>query len=140
MFHSAIIRRSVSGALWAIIALYGASQDSIALTNRSRPVKQDDNNLRCEVEVMTPTGATTQITCSCEQLLLGAVDPNPFFPQGPMVTLQLHGMCRERGVAQLGSEQVCTDHCDCTNLTTNPWNPTNWFPYWVGFMIEGNGP
>ncbi len=83
MFHSAIIRRSVSGALWAIIALYGASQDSIALTSRSRPVKQDDNNLQCEVEVMTQTGATTQITCSCEQLLLGAVDPNPFFPPGP---------------------------------------------------------
>jgi hypothetical protein len=117
------------------------SPKALALTARNSPALAGDD-LDCEVVVpLTDGTTTTQSICECEQLLLSAIDSNPFFPEGPMVTLQFRGLCRE-GVINTGAygTKYCYDHCGCDIYNTNPWNPTNWYPYWVDFMIEGNGP
>lgn len=105
------------------------SHQALALTARHSPALADDN-LDCEVEVPHPDGPSTyQSTCECEQLLTSSMDPNPFFPEGPMVTLQFRGLCRENVINTGASNtRYCYDHCGCNNLNTNPWNPTNWYP------------
>jgi hypothetical protein len=117
------------------------TQTARALTARNAPALADDD-LDCLVEVPHPDGSSTyQSNCECEQILMSSMDPNPFFPEGPMVTLYFRGLCCE-GLVTTGASNTryCVDHCDCDILNTNPWHPTNWFPYWIHFMIEGNGP